>query len=59
MLSINVNYGGKIPEQSSVPKSINIKNNKYKSHGTLPAFTKTITPSSTGGSYVKTFNNYY
>jgi hypothetical protein len=59
MLSINVNYGGKIPNLNGVVKSINIKTNKYKSNGTLPTFTKTITPSSAGGLYVKTFNNYY
>ena len=59
MPTTNINYGGKIPDQSSVIKSVNVTVNKYKSNGTLPVFTKTITPSSIGGLYVKTFNNYY
>jgi len=60
MLSINVNYGGKIPIQTSVVKTFNDNLNqsiKYKNSGTLPVFVKTIPPSSMGGLYVKTFNN--
>jgi hypothetical protein len=59
MLTTNVNYGGKTPNQTSVIKSVNVTVDKYKSNGTLPTFTKTIKPSSIGGLYVKTFNNYY
>jgi len=58
----NINYGGKIPDQNSVIKTLNknsIQSIEYKSNGTLPTFTKTIPPSSIGGLYVKTFNNYY
>lgn len=62
MLSMNVNYGGKIPVQTSVVKTFN--NNlhqsvNYKNNGTLPVFVKIIPPSSMAGLYVKTFNNYY
>lgn len=62
MLTTDVNYGGKIPVQTSVIKLFNNNLNqsvKYKNNGTLPVFIKTIPPSSMAGLYVKTFNNYY
>lgn len=62
MSNPNVNYGDKIPNATSYVKQINNAisyRNINKKEPTTTAYVKTILPSKSNGSFVKTFNNYY
>lgn len=58
----NVNYGDKTPNVTSYVKKINTAisySNSNKKEPTTSAYVKTIFPTKSNGSFIKTFNNYY
>jgi hypothetical protein len=63
MLNQNINYGGKIHNSTSNVKTFDQThytfNTTFRGEGSPFSFIKTINPSKTNGSFVKTYNNYY
>jgi hypothetical protein len=59
----NTNYGEKTQNKTSYVKKVSLPNYTYntsfRGEGSRTSFVKTINPTKLGGSFVKTFNNYY